>query len=186
MLLAPRTAVSGVTDLVEGVSVLIGAATRFKKFFDAEPGRENQVRHHSDLFLEADWHHTCPVELEDDAQSWIGDIPLMGIISFRDISPIMVHIQATGPQDLDGVLLVKVGERRVGVLAESGSDPFWNVLQVKIGDGYPVGSAGALRSQDTDGRWRLDLGAPKNVRRWPRLDDLPDGESGEADDGDSG
>ena len=34
MLLAPRTPVSRVTDLVEGVSVLVGAATRFKKLFD--------------------------------------------------------------------------------------------------------------------------------------------------------
>ncbi len=174
MLLAPRTPVNGVTDLVEGVSVLVGTANRFKKLLEGAADSNKEVRHHSDLFLHADWHHTCQVELVDDAQSWIGDVPLMGIIAYRDLSAIMVNVQATATKDEGGVLMVKVGERTVGTLSESGSDPFWEVLQVKVGDAFPVGSTGALRSQGPDGLWRLDLGAPEEVRHWPRFDDLPE------------
>ena len=181
LLLAPRSPVNGVTDLVEGVSLLVGAATRFKKLLDGAAGG-NEVGHHSDLFLKADWHHTCQVELVDDAQSWIGEVPVMGIIAYRDLSPIMVNIQVTAAKDEGGVLMVKVGERPVGTLSKSGSDPFWEVLQAKVGGEFPVGSTGALRSQDRDGLWRLDVGAPEEVRHWPRFDDLPDEDADEDED----
>ena len=97
MLLAPRAPVNGVTDLVEGVSLFVGAATRFKKLLEGPTDSERQDMHRSDLFLKPDWHHTCQVELVDDAQSWIGDVPLTGLISYRDLSLITVNVQATAP-----------------------------------------------------------------------------------------
>ena len=182
MLLAPRTPVSRVTDLVEGVSVLVGAASRFKKLFDGASDNDKVVKHHSDLFLKPDWHHTCQVELVDDAQSWIGDVPLTGLISYRDLSLVIVNVQATSTRDQGGVLIVKVGERTVGTAEEVGSEPLWEVLEVTIGDEFPVGTTAALRTQDSDGLWRLDLGAPEEVRHWPRFDDWLDGdEEGDAD-----
>ena len=182
MLLAPRTPVNGVTDLVEGVSVLVGAATRFKKLLEGPTDTDRQDMHRSDLFLKPDWHHTCQVELVDDAQSWIGDVPLTGLISYRDLSLVIVNVQATSTRDEGGVLVVKVGERTAGTAEEVGSDPLWEVLEVKIGDEFPVGSTAALRTQDSDGLWRLDLGAPEEVRHWPRFDDWPgDDDESEAD-----
>lgn len=174
ILLAPRTPESAVTGLVEGVSMLVGAATRFKRMLQDSSVIDEQVRHRPDLFLKPDWHRTCRVDLVDDAQSWIGVVPLTGILSFRDISMIMVNVQATAPQDEGGALLVKVGERTVGSVAGAGSEPLWEVLEVKIGDEFPVGSTSALRTQDSDGLWRLDLGAPEEVRHWPQFDDRQD------------
>ena len=78
--------------------------------------------------------------------------------------------------------MVKVGERTVGTAWRGGSEPLWEVLQVMIGDEFPVGSTAALRTQDSDGLWRLDLGAPEEVRPWPRFKDWPDGdEDGDED-----
>jgi hypothetical protein len=165
-LLAPRTPVNGVSDLVEAASVLVGAATRLKKLLQDASDDNGVVRHHSDLYLKGDWHHTSQVELVDGAQSWIGDLPITGLISYRDLSMIDVNVQASASKNEGGVVMVKVGERLVGVLSESGADPFWEVLEVGVGDGFPVGSTVALRSQDPDGLWRLDLGAPEDVRRW--------------------
>jgi hypothetical protein len=174
LLLAPRTPTNSVSDVVEGVSVLVGAATRFKKLLEGPTDSDREDMRRGDLHLTPDWHHTCPVELVDDAQSWIADVPVMGIISYRDLSPIRVNVQATATKGEGGVLMVTVGDRPVGTLSESGSDPFWAVLQLKNDDAFPVGSTGALRSRDPDGQWRLDLGAPKDVRPWPRFDDWPD------------
>jgi hypothetical protein len=174
MLLAPRTPESVVTGLVEGVSLLVGAATRFKKMLQDSSTIADQVQHPADLFLKPDWHHTCQVELVDGAQSWIGEVSLAGFLSYRDISMIRVNIQATAPHDEGGILVVRVGDRTVGTAADAGSKPLWDVLQVRMGEEFPVGSTAALRTQDSDGLWRLDLGAPEEVRHWPRFDDLQD------------
>ncbi|MGA3149137.1 MAG: hypothetical protein ABSF33_16930 [Acidimicrobiales bacterium] len=87
---------------------------------------------------------------------------------------IMVNVQATAPQDEGGALLVKAGERTVGSVAGAGSEALWDVLEVEIGDEFPVGSTSALRTQDSDGVWRPDLGAPEEVRHWPQFDDRQD------------
>ncbi len=180
LLLAPRAPVNGVSDFVEAVSLLVGAATRFKKLLQDASDSDGAVRHHSDLYLKGDWHHTCQVDLVDNAQSWIGGLPITGLISYRDLSIIDVRVQATASQNEGGVLEVKVGERPVGVLSESGSDLFWEVLGVKVGDEFLVGSTVALRSQEPDGLWRLDLGAPEDVRKWLQFDDP---QEGDGDDG---
>jgi hypothetical protein len=177
LLLAPRTPVNGITDVVEAASMLVGAATRFKKLLQNASESEGDVGYHTDLYLKGDWHHTCQVELVDSAQSWIGDLPITGLISYRDLSLIDVNVQATASKKEGGVLKVKAAERPVGVLSESGSDPFWEVLEVKVGVEFPVGSTKALRSQDPAGLWRLDLGAPEDVRKWLRLDDPQDGDA---------
>jgi hypothetical protein len=166
LLLAPRTQANGVSDFVEAASLLVGAATRFKKLLQDASDDNGVVRHHSDLYLKGDWHHTSQVELVDGAQSWIGDLPITGLISYRDLSLIDVNVQASASKNDGGVVKVKVGERPVGVLSKSDSDPFWEVLEVKVGGKFPVGSTAALRSQDPDGLWRLDLGAPVDVRKW--------------------
>jgi hypothetical protein len=169
LLLTPRTPVNGVSDVVKAASLLVGAAIRFKKLLQDASASDGAVRHHTDLYLKGDWHHTCQVELVENAQSWIGDLPITGLISYRDLSLIGVNVQATASKNEGGVLKVKVGERPAGVLSKSGSDPFWEVLEVKVGDEFPVGSTMALRSQDPDGLWRLDLGAPEDVRKWLRF-----------------
>ena len=180
MLLAPPNPVSRATDAVEAVSVLVGVASRFKELLDTAADSEKLARHRSDLFLKPDWHRTGRVELVDDAQSWVGDVPLTGLISYRDLSLIKVRIQASASRDEGGVLMVKVGERTVGTAEEVGSDPLWEVLEVKIGGEFLIGSTAALRTQDSDGLWRLDLGAPEEVRHWPRFDDWP-GEDDESE-----
>jgi hypothetical protein len=63
--------------------MLVGAATRFKRMLQDSSVIDEQVRHHPDHFLKPDWHHTCLVDLVDDAQSWIGVVPLAGFSPFE-------------------------------------------------------------------------------------------------------
>jgi hypothetical protein len=56
--------------------------------------------------------------------SWAGDLPTAGLISYRDLSMIDVKVQAPASKNEGGALVVKVGEQPVGMLSESGSDPF--------------------------------------------------------------
>lgn len=166
LLLAPRSSVNGISDIAEVASLMVGAATRFKKLLEDASDDSRAVSHHSDLYLKGDWHHTSQVELVDGAQSWIGDLPITGLISYRDLSMIDINVQTSASKNEGGVMKVKVGERPVGLLSEPGSDPFWEVLEDKIGGRFAVGSTTALGSKDPDGLWRLDLGAPVDVRKW--------------------
>jgi hypothetical protein len=143
-----------------------------KKIFQGPTEDDLGALRKVDVFVSPNWHKTCQVALDDDAQSRLDETEVPGIVAFRDMSGIAVTIKATVPRDRGGELEVLVGDRRVGAIADSESDPYWEVIQ---GDPQPDTTVAtqALRTRDSNGDWRLDLGAPDRIRRRPRFEDFP-------------
>ena len=172
MLIAPGSAAKRVSDLVDSVSTLVGVSAHVKKIFQGPTEEDMRTLRKTDVFASPNWSHTIKVQLDDDAQSRLGESEAPGIVTFRDMSGIAVTIKATLPRAEGGVLEVIVGNRRVGTVADSDSDPYWKVIDEDPQPETTIGTQ-ALRTRDSDGDWRLDLGAPDKVRRPPRFEDFP-------------
>jgi hypothetical protein len=172
MLITPASAATRVSDIVDSVSTLVGVTAHIKKIFQGPTAEDMRLRK-PDVFASPNWSHTIKVALDHDAQSSLGESEAPGIVAFRDMSGIAVTIKATLPRAEGGVLEVLVGNRRIGTVADSDSDPYWESIEE---DPQPETTIGiqALRTRDSDGDWRLDLGAPDKVRRRPRFEDFPE------------
>jgi hypothetical protein len=172
MLIAPTTAASRISDVVDSVSTLVGAGAHLKKIFQ-DPNEDDLEGHRRvDVFVSPNWHKTCQVALDDDAQSRLDETEVPGILAFRDMSGIAVTIKASVPRAQAGELEVLVGERRVGAISDSDSDPYWEVIEDDPQPETTVATQ-ALRTRDSDGAWRLDLGAPERMMQRPRFEDFP-------------
>lgn len=173
MLIAPTSPASRINDLVDGIGSLVSAGVRLKKMFQGSSDDGSSARRQADCHVMPDWHHTCRVDLVDDAESWLGAVEVSGLVAFRDMGAIAVIIEAAAPRAGGGDLRVLVGERLAGVIPDAEADAYWEVVGRDHAE-LPVTMATlALRTRDRDGLWRLDLGAPGRVR--PRLpfEDLP-------------
>jgi hypothetical protein len=172
MLIAPTSAASRTRDVVGSVSTLVGVGAYFKKILQG-PNQDDLGSHRkADVFASPNWHHTCQVVLDDDAQSRLGETEAPGIVAFRDMSGIAVTIKATARRAQGGELGVLVGNCRVGAISDSGSVPYWEVIQDDPQPEVTVATQ-ALRTRDGNGDWRLDLGAPQRIMRRPGFEDFP-------------
>jgi hypothetical protein len=179
MLITPTSPTSRVNDLVDGIGSLVGAGFRLKKLFQGPTDEDLRFRHKADLHAMPDWHRMSRVNLVEDAQSWLGEIEVSGLVAFRDMSAIAVIIEATAPRTDGGILRVLVGERQAGVIPDSESDVYWEVVQRDHTDLPATMATLALRTRADDGLWRLDLGAPDRVRPRLRFEDFPQDEPDE-------
>lgn len=174
MLIAPVSASRRMSDVVDSVSTLIGLGAHVKKIFQGPNEDDLAAFQRVDVFAKPNWHHTCQVALDDDAQLRLGETEELGSVAFRDMSAIAVTIKGTMPRDRGGVLEVLVGDRRVGAISDSDSDPYWEVIHHDPQPETTIATQ-ALRTRDGNGNWRLDLGAPEGLRRRLRFEDFPQG-----------
>ncbi len=173
MLVAPTSVGGRISDVVDSISTLTGAAARFKKILQGPTEEDLRSHRKIDVYVSPDWHHTCRVALVDDAQPWLDETEVAGIVAFRDMSAIAITIEATAPRSRGGELGVLVGDRRVVVIPDSDADAYWEVVQPLPPDAPDTVGTQALRTRDDRGQWRLDLGAPETPRRRPRFEDVP-------------
>ena len=171
----PVTPLNTARDMVDTTTTLIGLAGGLKGLVGGHPDQDGPEWRTSDLHVTPDWHHTIPVDLVADAEDWLGDIPA-GLATFRSVTTVSVTLQATGARDADGRIAVAYRDRRIGLVPESLAEPFWDAFG-EDGGSLLEASTQALRSRDSDtGRWRIDLGIPRRVRRMPRFGDFGSGD----------
>jgi hypothetical protein len=175
MILAPNTPIDRAVRGVEDLTAIAGAGHRLMKFLQGFPRTLPPVLRQADIILIPDYHQTSRVVLDKDAQSWLGQVETVAL-TFRDMSHIGVNLRATAPRFNGGEIKVSVADRDVGVLSDADSDPYWQVLTETALDQTVVASTIAVRTRDTDGSWRLDLGAPKDTidTSFLREEDLPE------------
>ncbi len=177
MLIAPVSASSRISDVVDGVSTLVGAGVRLRKILQGPTEEDLRSHRKSDLHVTPDWHHTCRVAVTADAESWLGEVDVTGLIAFRDMSAIAITIEASDPRVEGGELRAFVDDRLAGTITDSDSEPFWAVIEGDATDILATLGTYALRTQD-GGQWRLDVGVPERVRRHFPFDDEPQGDPG--------
>lgn len=172
MLIAPSTTATRVSDILDSVSALVGVSAHIKKIFQGPTDDDMERLRKADVFAKPNWSRTCRVALDDGAQPRLGETEAPASVSFRDMGGIAVTIKAAAPRADGGVLEVLVREVRVGAIADSDSDPYWEVIEDDPQPDTTIATQ-ALRTRDSDGGWRLDLGAPERIIRRPRFEDFP-------------
>jgi len=171
MLIAPVTAATRVSDILDSVSALAGMTAHVKKIFQAPTHDDMAKLRKADVFAKPNWNRTCRVDLDDGAQSKLDETGAAASVSFRDMSGIAVTIRAAAPRADGGELEVLVGEVRVGAIADSDSDPYWDVIEDDPQPDTTIATQ-ALRTRESNADWRLDLGAPERIIRRPRFEDF--------------
>jgi hypothetical protein len=124
-----------------------------------------------DISFRGDRHFLCQVLLADGVEDWIGELPSVGSISYRDLGFVRVKLTRTAPRAVGAEIAITVNGRRAGVLDPAHSEPFWDLWDADGVEPDDVAGTVAFRTLDVDGTWRLDVGAPENIRRSIRWQD---------------
>jgi hypothetical protein len=167
LLLAPNTPVERAKLHIDAVGTLIRAGGRLKGLV-TDPDSHSMYRSWSDIFIEPDWTDSHRVLLDENVQDWIGDVPITGLVDFRDLSVVGMLLEASGERDAGGQIVALVDGRRAGVLHDLGSEPFWELMASGPGPSAKRASTMGVRTKDSQGLWRLDVGGVKSVRYLPR------------------
>lgn len=164
-ILAPDTPVEKARQYVDGIGTAVNAGTYFVNVLRSPGADHADFTDRPDVQFTGDLHRPCQVLLSDGVEDWIGTIPSVGSISYRDLSSIKVKLTCS-PRRVDGgEITATVDGRKVGILDPGHAEPFGDLLEGKGSEPGDVAGAGAIRSLDQDGIWRLDLGAPQKIIR---------------------
>jgi hypothetical protein len=166
LLLAPDTPAEKVKLHIDGIASLARASGRLKGLFtDADSSSiGNRL---GNIVIQPDWSHTQRILLDDGAQDWIGDVDVAGLVDFRNVSNVSALLQANGERQNNGRIVILIDGRRAGVLDDVDSGPFWDLRASGPDPSANRVSTIALRTKDSGGLWRLDIGGPKSVRHLP-------------------
>jgi hypothetical protein len=165
LLLATDTPSERVRAQIDSIGSLVRTGGRLKGLF---AGADSTFeKSWGNIVIQPDWSHTHKVLLDNDAQDWIGDIDIAGLVDFRNLSNVSALLQASGERHKGGHVVILIDGRRAGVLDDVDSGPFWELLASGPDPSANRASTMALRTKGPDGLWRLDIGGPKSVMRVP-------------------
>ena len=157
-------------QLVDGIGTLVKAGTHLVDTFRSTGDDHPDAADRPDVWFAGDLHRPCRVVLADGVGDWIGEVPSVGSISYRDLSSVRVELTPTAPRADGGEITVTVDGRAAGILDPEHAEPFWDLWDGRAAEPGDVAGTAAFRSSDRDGTWRLDVGAPERIRRsfWPQ------------------
>jgi hypothetical protein len=151
---------------IDGIGTLFRAGGRLKDLLmnaDSSTIRKSL----GNIVIQPDWSQTHRVLLDEGAQDWIGDVDIAGLMDFRNLSNVSALLEVNGERHNGGRIVILIDGRRVGVLEEVNSGSFWELLASGPNPSANRASTLALRTKDSDGLWRLDIGSPKSVLHLP-------------------
>jgi hypothetical protein len=142
---------------VEAVTALGDMGRKMYKIF-RDHTADDSVDHESDApwgFFPADTHRSVEVELDDDAQEWVGDFNDASSFRFRDVGSMHLNLHLSE----DGSVVALVGDRRVGVLKDIDVEAFRPCFLAFGKRIHTLPSRGS-RYRTPDGRWHVYVNPP--------------------------
>jgi hypothetical protein len=106
-------------------------------------------------FLKVDRSRSVEIDLDDDAQTWIGQVDNDTVFKFRDVGSMRLDLHLS----TDGTVVAYIGERRVGVVGTTDAEIFRPCFSL-FGKPTQILWTSGTRYKTPDGRWHLYVNLP--------------------------
>jgi hypothetical protein len=159
---------------MEAVSALGEMGLKLGKMFRAHKAEDSTDPGFDGSWVPQDRKKSVEIELDDDAQSWIGQVDEESSFSFRHFGMLRLQLHLSS----DGSVVAHVGDRRVGILNDADAETFRPCFS-SFGREHHILFAAGNRYRTPEGLWRVYVYPPEE--RYRRLlgldidpgDDLP-------------